>query len=158
MTENSPLSSLTSFELYSRQLHKEKLPLSLFPALQVHHHLVLLLLPAVKVELLVQESVADLLHLLAVPVLLAHLLQNGQGLSQFGASVPRVAVLGRAAHHVQALQDVHDVVDAAALDVCAGRKHELVNEVVNESVSQSGKVKLRTGKVEFKEDTVGNVI
>lgn len=111
----------TCFELYSWKLHKEELLLSLLPALQVHRLLVLLLL-IVKVKLLVQETLPDLLHLLAVPVLLAHLLQNGQSLSQFGPAVPHVAVFGRAAHHVQALQHVHDVVDAPPFYICADGK------------------------------------
>ena len=109
------LQLLTCFELHSRKLHEEELLLSLLAVLQLHQLLVLLLF---------QETLPDLLHLLAVPLLLAHLLQNGQGLGQLGAAVPRVAVLGRAAHHVQALQHVHDVVDAPALHTCTDKKRE----------------------------------
>lgn len=87
----STLDLLTSFELHSWQLHKEQLLLSLLLVNRLHS--VLLLFP-VKVELLVQETLSDLLHLLAVPVLLSHPFQNGQGLSQLGPTVPRVAVLG----------------------------------------------------------------
>lgn len=89
-------------------LHEEELPL--LPALRI-----VLLLLSVQVELPLREALPDLLHLLAVPVLLADFLQDGQGLGQFGPTVPGVAVLCRATHHVEALQNVHDVVDAPAL-------------------------------------------
>lgn len=112
----------TCFELHSWKLHKEELLLSLLPALWVHLLLHVLLLIPIKVKLLVQETLPDLLHLLAVPVLLAHLLQYGQSLCQFGPAVPCVAVLGRTAHHVKTLQHIHDVVDASAFYICGERQ------------------------------------
>ncbi|KAI1232784.1 hypothetical protein IHE44_0006625 [Lamprotornis superbus] len=47
--------------------------------------------------------------------------QGLQGLGEVVAPVPDVSVPGQAAHHVQALQHVHNVIDAPALHVCRGK-------------------------------------
>lgn len=87
------LQLLTCFELYTRKLHKKELLLSLILAVQLHHLFVFFLLP-IEVKLLVHETLPDLLHLLPVPLFLAHPFQNGQSLGQIGLTVPCVAVLG----------------------------------------------------------------
>lgn len=106
---------LTSFKLHPWKLHEEEL---LVPLLPVH----VLLLLFVKVPLFLQEALPDLPHLLAVPVLLAHLFQDGQRLGQLGPAVPGVAVLGGATHNVEALQHVHYVVDAPAFHICGSKQ------------------------------------
>lgn len=66
-------------------------------------------------------SSLDHLDLLYVFVLFPHSLEGLQGLGEVVASMPDVSVPGQATHHVQALQHIHDVIDAPALHVCRGK-------------------------------------
>lgn len=80
--------------------------------------LIIFLLFSVQLELLLQVLLSDLLHLLAVPVLLAGPSQSCQGLLQFGPPVPRVSILGQSANHVKTFKDIHDVVNSTPLHIC----------------------------------------
>lgn len=76
-------------------------------------------------------SFLDHLDLLYVFVLFSHFFQGLQGLGQVVAPVPDVSVPGQAAHHVQALQHVHNVIDAPALHVCRGKDEPDISATLN---------------------------
>lgn len=74
-----------------------------------------------EVKLLFVLFPLDHHDLLSILVLLPDALQSPEGFGEIVSAVPSVPVFGKAAHHVQALQDIHNVVNPSPFHICKER-------------------------------------